>query len=207
MHRAMEAPVDNRTLLDKIRSGDPGAFEDLVRAYGDSVYGFGIRMCGEREDAKDVLQDTLLQAFRKLRTLKHPEALKSWIFRVAANACLMKRRRGKYAPDREVSLDELAPRDAADAEAEIPDTAELPDASLEREEIRAEVRAAIEEIPPHYRVVLLLRDMEHLSSREVSEVLDLPETAVKMRLHRARLMVRRALERRAGGDAAREGRG
>lgn len=196
--------VTNEELLRKIHSDDPGAFEDLVRTYGDGIYGFGRRMCGEAEDAKDVVQDTLIQAYRSLKGLRNPAALKSWLYRVAANACLMKRRKRKHEPDRELSLEELAPRDGEVPGTEIPDVSSLPDVEAERNEVRRKVRGAIEELPPHYRSVLLLRDMEHFTAREVADILGIAETAVKMRLHRARLMVRKSLESEFAGTAAGE---
>lgn len=186
-------------MLERIRNDVPDAFEEFVAAYGGALYGFGVRMCGEREDAKDVVQDTLLQAFRSLKQLEHPEALRSWLYRVAANACLMKRRKGKFEPDRELSLEDLAPQPGEGAGAEIPDPRDLPDANLERSRIQERVRAAIRDLPPHYRIVLVMRDMEQLSTAETMVALDLPETTVKMRLHRARLMVRKSLE---AADAA-----
>jgi len=186
--------MDNVELLRRIRSDEPGAFEAFVDAYGDRIFGFGVRMCGEREDARDVLQDTLLQAYRSLKDLQHPEALKTWLFRVAANACRMRRRKGKYEPTRELSLDELGPRDGSNGAAEIPDVSDLPDQEAARAEARARLRAAIDALPPHYRMVLVLRDIEQLTAPEVSEALGLPVSTVKMRLHRARLMVRRELE-------------
>jgi RNA polymerase sigma-70 factor (ECF subfamily) len=106
----------------------------------------------------------------------------------------MKRRKGKFEPQRELSLDELMPKDADSATFEIPDDSDSPDDSVARNEVREKVREAIRSLPPHYRIVLLLRDIEQLSTREVSEALELPETTVKMRLHRARLGVRRYLE-------------
>ena len=184
-------------LLDRIHRDDPGAFDLFVERYGNRLYGFSVRMCGEREDARDTVQETLLQAFTSLKGLKEPKALRSWLYRVASNACLMKRRKGKFEPDRELSLEELMPRGGEGPAAEIPDRGDLPEEGVLREEARIAVRRAIESLPPHYRVVLVMRDMEHLSTREVSTALELPETTVKMRLHRARLGVRQYLEREA----------
>jgi RNA polymerase sigma-70 factor (ECF subfamily) len=181
-------------LLDRIRRDAPGAFDAFVERFGDRIFAFGMRMCGEREDARDVFQDTLIQAYRSLRDLREPRALRSWIYRVAANACLMKRRRGKFEPEREISLDELIPRSREDAEAEIPDPAALPDEEVRRGEVQRAVRAALDAIPEHYRIVLALRDMEQLTTQEVMEALGLPESTVKMRLHRARIMVRNRLK-------------
>lgn len=182
--------MDNAELLRKIRDDEPGAFEAFVDRFGDRIYGFGVRMCGEREDARDVAQDTLLQAYRSLKKLKHPEALRSWVFRVVSNACLMKRRKGNYQTNREIPLEDLMPGEGEDFSAAIPDPAPGADEELVLSETREAVRAAIDLLPPHYRMVLMLRDMEHFSTREASEILDIPESTVKMRLHRARLMVR-----------------
>jgi RNA polymerase sigma-70 factor (ECF subfamily) len=186
-----EADID---LLERIKSDDPAAFELFVERYGDRLYGFSARMCGEREDARDAVQDTLFQAFRSLKSLKEPQALRSWLYRVASNACLMRKRKGKYEPDRELSLEELMPRDPEGAMVDIPDDSGLPEDEVLRDEMRGKVREAIRALPRHYRIVLVLRDMEHFSTREASEVLDLPESTVKMRLHRARLGIRKYLE-------------
>jgi RNA polymerase sigma-70 factor (ECF subfamily) len=175
-------------LLERIKRDDPAAFDIFVERYGDRLYGFSSRMCGEREDARDTVQETLFQVFRSLKDLKEPKAFRSWLYRVASNACLMRRRKGKYEPERELSLEELMP-DRADTASDA-----LPEDEFFREEKRQKVREAIRTLPPHYRVVLVLRDMEQLSTKEASEALDLPESTVKMRLHRARLGVRKSLE-------------
>jgi RNA polymerase sigma-70 factor (ECF subfamily) len=190
----MSHTASESDLLKKVQDGDPRAFDDFVNLYGDRIYGFGLRMCGEREDARDIVQETFIKAFESLKTLKEPKALKSWLYRVASNACLMKRRKGKFEPKQELSLDALMPRDPDSATFEIPDDADAPDDSVARNETRRAVREAIRSLPPHYRIVLLLRDIEQLTTREASEALELPETTIKMRLHRARLGVRRYLE-------------
>ena len=186
--------VSDAELLDMIQRDAPGAFDEFVSRYGDRIYGFGLRMCGEREDARDIVQETLIKAFESLKTLKEPKALKSWLYRVASNACLMKRRKGKFEPARELSLEELMPAGQSSATFEIPDEGIAPDASVAREQTRQAVREAIRALPPNYRIVLLLRDIEQLSTRETAEALSLPETTIKMRLHRARLGVRKFLE-------------
>jgi RNA polymerase sigma-70 factor, ECF subfamily len=193
------ATEDDVLLLERIRRDEPGAFEAFVSAYGDRIYGFGRRVCGETEDARDVVQDTLLQAYLSLKSLEHPEALRSWLYRVAANACLMKRRKGKYEPARELSLEDLAPRPGEGPGFEIPDPAALPDEEYDRMRVRERVQDAIRDLPAHYRIVLVMRDMEHLSTEETAEALSLPITTVKMRLHRARLMVKQRLEAAMAG--------
>lgn len=197
-----DASADDSVLLERIRNDEPGAFEQFVERFGDRIYGFGLRVCGEKEDAQDVFQETLLQAYQKLGGLKHPRALKSWLYRVASNACLMKRRKGRHEPARELSLDELMSR-AQGPSVEIPDPGELPDEQASQGQLRKLLREAIAELPTHYRLVLILRDIEQLTTKEVAEALDLAETAVKMRLHRARLMVRESMQR----ALAEEGKG
>jgi len=192
--RVVEKEPDNDELLSRIREDAPGAFDEFVTRFGGRIYAFGMKFCGEREDAKDVLQDTLLQAYRSLRELEHPEAMTSWLYRVAANACLMKRRKGKFEPEREISLEELLPGAGQDARIQIPDPTALPHDDAVRAETKARVQKAIGDLPPAYRIVLVMRDMEQLSTQEVADALGLEISAVKMRLHRARLMVRKVLE-------------
>lgn len=199
----MDSLAAQSDLLERIRRDAPGAFEEFVDRWGGKIYAFGLRMCGEREDAKDVLQETLIQAYRSLKTLEHPEAMRSWLYRVASNACLMKRRKGKFEPDREISLEELVPRsEEGGSPVEIPDPSEPADAGIERDELRATVRAAIGDLPADYRIVLLMRDIEGMSTHETAEALGLQESAVKMRLHRARLAVRKILESSLRKDGA-----
>lgn len=201
----MERVEQDQQLLERIHGDDPEAFDEFVERYGNRIYGFGLRVCGESEDARDVAQDTLLKAYQSLKQLKEPKALRSWLYRVASNACLMKRRKGKFEPQRELSLEELMPAGAEEASAEIPDTGDLPDDELARSEVRRAVREAIRELPPHYKIVLVLRDMEQLTTSETAEALGVPESTVKMRLHRARLMVRRQLVGSLGADRLGEG--
>ncbi len=186
--------MDNAELMKRIQSDAPGAFEAFVDRFGDRIYGFGLRMCGEREDARDVAQDTLLQAYRSLKNLKHPEAMRSWVYRVVSNACQMKRRKGHYQVNHEVSLEELMPAGGSEFADTLPDPAETPDAAALRAETEDLVRKAIDALPAHYRIAVLLRDMEQFSTRETARILDIAESTVKMRLHRGRLMVRRELE-------------
>jgi RNA polymerase sigma-70 factor (ECF subfamily) len=202
----MESSFDSAELLSRIRQDAPGAFDEFVARFGGRIYAFGLKFCGEREDAKDVLQDTLIQAYRSLRDLEHADAMTSWLYRVAANACLMKRRKGKFEPDREISLEELLPGPGEDLRVQIPDPAALPHDDAVRSELQARVRKAIGDLPAAYRIVLVMRDMEQLSTQEVALALGLEISAVKMRLHRARLMVRKSLEAAYSAEGRPEGR-
>jgi len=202
----MDEHSDSAALLSRIRADLPGAFDEFVARFAGPIYAFGMKFCGEREDARDVLQDTLLQAYRSLRDLEHAEAMTSWLYRVAANACLMKRRKGKFEPEREISLEELLPGPGDDARVQIPDPASLPYDDAVRAETKARVQKAIGDLPAAYRIVLVMRDMEQLKTQEVAAALGLEISAVKMRLHRARLMIRKTLEESYAADRRANGR-
>ena len=135
--------------------------------------------------------------------------VRPWVFRIAKNLCLTKRRRSIFAPSphQEMSLDKLMPsRDSRDGtKIEIADWSQLPEDQVLRAEVRTELQAAIRTLPDMYRSVILLRDMEQLSTGETAQILDVTEEVVKTRLHRARLAVRKHLDRRlrgAGKEAA-----
>jgi len=191
----------DRSLAEALMAGDPDAFEPFVERYAPLIMNFGRRMCGQRDDAEEVVQETLLKAYQSIRDLREPAALKSWVYRVAANACLKMRRKGKFEPERELSLDELLPRPNADGSPpEIPDWSDLPLEQALRAELREKIESAILKLPKDFRIVVVLRDQEGFSTRETSEILGIGEPLVKVRLHRARLALRRDLEQYMAGD-------
>jgi len=191
----------DRSLAEALMAGDPDAFEPFVERYAPLIMNFGRRMCGQRDDAEEVVQETLLKAYQSIRDLREPAALKSWVYRVAANACLKMRRKGKFEPERELSLDELLPRPNADGSPpEIPDWSDLPLEQALRAELREKIESAILRLPKEFRIVVVLRDQEGFSTRETSEILGIGEPLVKVRLHRARLALRRDLEQYMTGD-------
>lgn len=194
-------PPSDEELLAAVNARHPGAFDAFVQRYGRRLFAFGLRMCGHREDAEDVFQETLLKAYQGLSRVKDPGAVRTWLFRVASNQCLMSRR--KAAPEREIPLEPFKPEGFEEGEmAEIPDWSRLPDDDAVQAELRQALEEAIRELPPEYRIVLLLRDVEGLSTREAAEALELGEGAVKMRLHRARLALRERLAERYQEAAA-----
>lgn len=186
--------MDDAQLLAAVHRADAGAFDAFVERYGRRILAFGKRMCGHVEDGEDVFQDTLLAAYQSLADLRDPAALRSWLFRIAANACRMRRR--KTGPRREVGLeDAFAPvRDGSAEAPEVPDpAARRPDAEAVRVQIQQAIAAALQQLPPEQRMVVLLRDVEGLSTREAAEALGVSEPALKMRLHRARALLRETL--------------
>jgi RNA polymerase sigma-70 factor, ECF subfamily len=192
---ATKPAVDQDTiqLVKDLQAGDAHAFERFVEIYRPRLFSFSYGMCGQREDAEDVAQETLLQAFRKLNTLRAPEALNTWLFRIARNACLLKHRKSKFAPEHEISLDDHMPGRDGEGVPDIPDWSRLPDQELLNAEVGEQLRRAIARLAPKYRMVLLLRDVQQLSTAEVAKIVGISEDAVKTQLHRARLAVRSEL--------------
>lgn len=191
MHRDEESELARR-----LAAGDPDAFDHFVDHFRGKIFHYSWLMCGQREDAEEVAQDTLLKVFESFDQLREPERVRPWVFRIAKNACLMKRRKSVFAPARELSLDELMPARSGDGEGgiQIADWSRLPDAQALDAEMRAALDRAIAALPEIYRSVILLRDVEELSTEETAQILDITEQTVKMRLHRARLAVRQTLD-------------
>lgn len=192
MDREQEVDVARQLI-----AGEPGAFERFVEHFRSKVFQYSWLMCGHREDAEEVAQETLLKVFENFTQIRDPERVRPWVFRIAKNACLMKRRKSVFAPATELSLDQLMPvRTSADGRVriEIADWSALPDDLLLQAELRDTLAAAIGGLPEAYRSVILLRDLEELSTHETAEILDVTEDVVKTRLHRARLAVRQKLD-------------
>jgi len=189
----VEQEPEDQTLLDRFCAGDGEALGDLADRYAARLYSFGLRMCGNSSDAQDMVQDTFLNVIRYLKGFRGETKLKNWLFRLASSACL-KKRRGKYDPDRELPLEALYPGHDPDAPPEIPDWSQNPADELINDELRRYLVRAIKKLPPNYRIVFTLRDLEGFSTAEVGEMLNLTAPAVKTRLHRARAYLRRELD-------------
>lgn len=177
-------------LLEAARSGDSAALGRLLDRAAPRIFRFGMKMCGDPEDAKDVLQETLLAASRNVRSFRGDSALSTWLFTIARSFCLKKRRRSKFAPPEQSLFSE----DIADETAALEDPAHTPEQASEQRELGAALEQAIRALNPAYREVLVLRDVEGLSAPEVAGVLGTSVEAVKSRLHRARLFVRERVE-------------
>jgi len=192
---ASEAKLFDLALARDLMAAKPGAFEQFADLYYRKIFRYSFTMCGQREDAEEVAQETLMKAFENLGQLREPEHLKSWIFRIAKNACLTKRRKSIFAPARELSLEELRPhRDGETGELDIADWSPLPESAAQNAELKAALDRAVHELPELYRSIFLLRDVEELSVSESASILGVSEDVVKTRLHRARLMLRNALD-------------
>lgn len=192
----MERDIES-DLARQLIAGEPGAFERFVEYFRPKVFQYSWLMCGHREDAEEVAQETLLKVFENGEQLREPEKIRSWVFRIAKNACLMKRRKSTFAPARELSLDEFMPSKHGDGEGarmEIADWSALPEGKALQSEMRELLEKAIRDLPESYRSVILLRDIEELSTQETAQILEVSADVVKTRLHRARLAIRQKLD-------------
>jgi RNA polymerase sigma-70 factor, ECF subfamily len=189
------ASIDEAALLARLRAGDEQAFEVLVRAFGGRLLSVARRLVRDEADAQDVLQSAYLSAFRALAQFEGTSQLSTWLHRIVVNTALMKLRSRRRKP--EESIDQLLPAFLDDGHhvEQFADWTVPADRLLEQQETRATVRAAIDQLPDHYRAVLLLRDIEERPTQEVAEVLQLTPTAVKVRLHRARQALSTLLRR------------
>ena len=187
--------VDEATLVAALRQGHDWAFEMVVRTYGGRLYAVARRICRNDEDARDVVQSAYLSAFRSLDRFEGASQLSTWLHRIVVNVALMRLRSRRRKP--EESLESLLPAFHADGHhvEEFSDWTIPVDRLLEREEICATVRNCIALLPDNYRQVLLLRDIEELSTGDVATVLSMTPTAVKVRLHRARQALSTLLRR------------
>lgn len=178
-------------LLEK---NEPRALERAVELLQGTVFSFSMKVCGQREDAEDTMQEVLVKALPYLPKFESPRALLVWLYKVAKNRCLMNRRKSKFAPKEELSLDELMP-DRHEL-AQLAEGGPLnPESLAIRSQQARRLREVIQQLPPHYRIILVLRDMEGLTDEEVGDITGLRPGNVRVRLHRARLFVRQRLAR------------
>jgi RNA polymerase sigma-70 factor (ECF subfamily) len=187
--------VDETTLLAALRSGEDWAFETMVRVHGGRLLAVARRLTRNDEDARDVVQSAYLSAFRSLPQFEGHCQLSTWLHRIVVNTALMRLRSRRRKP--EESIDALLPAFHEDGHhvEQFADWSVPADQLLQQKETRATVRARINELPEHYRQVLLLRDVEELSTQEVAQMLSTTPTAVKVRLHRARQALSTLLRR------------
>ena len=175
-------------------AGDQSALERVLLRAQEAAYRFSLHVCGSADDAEDVMQDALIKTYRHMSQLRAPEAFRPWLYRTVRNACLMKRRTRVGEPTHFASLDDLSPTPDRIAAIDPADPGPSPEAWVVNRRLRGRLNAALQQLPPSHRVVLVLREIEGLSTREVSEVLGISEPNVKMRLHRARLFMRDQLQ-------------
>jgi RNA polymerase sigma-70 factor (ECF subfamily) len=186
----MRREVEQAVLL--LQRGDSQSVEEALTLLQGTVFSFSMRVCGQREDAEDTMQEVLVKTLPYLPRFESPKALVVWLYKVAKNRCLMSRRRSKFAPKPDLSLEELMP-DREELGKLGDDDGVNPEAFAIRSQQARRLREAVQQLPPQYRIVLVLRDMEGLADEEVAEITGLRPGTVRVRLHRARLFVRKKL--------------
>jgi len=179
-------------VLQLIQRKDSKSLEEALVLLQKTVFSFSMKVCGQRQDAEDTMQEVLLKSVLNLPKFDNPKALMVWLYKVAKNRCLMSRRKSKFAPKQDLSLEQLMPdRQELQKLSGGPDG--TPETSLLRRENAKRLREAVQKLPPDYRLILVLHDMEELSDGDVAEITGLRLGTIRVRLHRARLFVRKEL--------------
>jgi RNA polymerase sigma-70 factor (ECF subfamily) len=185
-------------LVRAAASGDKEAMERLLMRAQEVAYRFSLLVCGHPEDAEDVMQEALIQTYRHVSQIHEPDAFRTWLYRTVRNACLMKRRRRVDEPAHHVSIEQAGESDEGEPRVvDVRDRGRSADQQVMDAWLGGRLRRALQALPPPYRAIVVMREIEGLSTRDVASVLQLSEANVKTRLHRARLMMRQQL-----GDAA-----
>lgn len=199
-HDRPTGSLDETTLLAALKAGDDAAFETLVRTSSQRLMAVARRFARTEEDAQDILQTAYMNAFRAVQKFEGQSQMSTWLHRIVVNTALMKLRSQRTKP--EESVEALLPTFKTDGHhaERFRDWSVPADVLVQRAETRATVRASIAELPEAYRSVLLLRDIEERSTRDVAEALELTPAAVKTRLHRARQALSTLLRRRYPRD-------
>jgi RNA polymerase sigma-70 factor (ECF subfamily) len=182
--------LSDQSLIEKVRGGDYQAFEFLVTRYEAKVYRLAIRMLRNPQDAEDALQETFLQVFRGLAGFEGRSQFSTWLFRLATNVCLMRIRHRETEPSKLLPLEDYLPKLEEGEGLSMVDWADRPEDALLSKESREQMMGALDKLPPEYRAVFILRDIEGFSNAETGESLGISIAAVKSRLHRARLALR-----------------
>lgn len=191
----MSAAIEQALAL--VRERRPDSIDKALALLQNTVFSFSMKVCGHPEDAEDTMQEVLLKSIPHLPRFESPRALAVWLYKVARNRCISNRRGQKNSAAKNIPLADLMPdsRELSELLSKTPN----PEAAALNRESSERVRQAVTAVPPAYRMVLVLHDMEELSTAEVAKVTGLREGTVRVRLHRARLLVRRYLADLARG--------
>jgi len=186
------AKSEYAALVRAASTGDRAAMERLLMRAQEVAFRFSLLACGHAEDAEDVMQDALLKTYQHVSRIADPDAFRTWLYTTVRNACLMKRRRRAGEPVRFESIEQGSPAGGAEASPiDVADQAPRADQRMIDDWADARLRQALAKLPPAYRIIMLLREMENLPTKEVAAITGYSEANVKQRLRRARLMLRR----------------
>jgi RNA polymerase sigma-70 factor (ECF subfamily) len=181
-------------LVREAAGGDRAAMERLLIRAQETAYRFSLLVCGHPEDAEDVMQESLLKTYQHVRHIADPESFRTWLYATVRNGCLMKRRRHIGEPAAFVSVEQDSDGTGGRTLAGLADQSRPADQQLIAKRMDGRLRDALKTLPASYRMIVVMREMEGLSTKEVADITGFSEANVKTRLHRARLMLRRRLE-------------
>jgi RNA polymerase sigma-70 factor (ECF subfamily) len=181
-------------LVKEAAAGDRAAMERLLMRAQETAYRFSLLVCGHPEDAEDVMQEALLKTYQHVKRISDPESFRTWLYSTVRNACLMKRRRRVGEPSAFVSVEQDIDGTGRRALAGVPDQSVPVDQQAMASWMNSRLHEALKALPASYRMIVVMREMDGLSTKEVADITGLSEANVKTRLHRARLMLRRRLE-------------
>ena len=194
-HQSDDRRAALAALVRKAAGGSRADMEELLVRAQEVAYRFSLLVCGHPEDAEDVMQDALLNTYRHVSELSEPDAFRTWLYTTVRNACRMKRRRRAGEPSKFVAIDERpAEGGSGDLPVDVADSSRPADQRVMDRWIDQRLRRALLTLPPGHRMIVVLREIEGLSTKEVAAITRISEANVKARLHRARIMLRRQLE-------------
>lgn len=176
--------------IRRCKRGEEAAFAEILSRYRSPIYNLCYRMSRNAEDARDLGQEVFIKVFSLLDRFDENYAFSSWLFRIATNHCIDHLRRNRL---RFLSLDGGVGQDGEEYEFQLPDTGPEPDTVLERKEALERLEEVINDLPPHYKAITLLRHDQQMSYEEIAQVLSLPLGTVKARIHRARQQIQQML--------------
>jgi len=177
-------------LIERAKASDKKALAELVTKYEKTIFSFAFKICRNREKAENTMQETFMSVLKSLHQFDGKSKFSTWLYRIVVNHCLMMAR-SEMHKDKFHSIDE---EEFDFEEPEVKHWSDLPENKLLNDELKKLMDEAIEKLPPDYRIVFMLRDVEGLSTQETAETLGLSVPAVKSRLHRARLFLRNELK-------------
>ncbi len=179
--------MSEQQLIERAKKGDTKAFEELMKRTQTNIYNLGFRLLGNKEDAADLMQDTYIKAYENLDKFEGRSSFSTWLYRIATNNALMKLRKEK---NKNISIDEIKKIGDKDYKIEISDWYENPSLYFKSSELKQQLQKAIDSLPPKYKSVFILHDIEELPISEVAKILSLSIPAVKTRIHRSRMFLR-----------------
>ena len=182
----------DREFVERLKAGDPTAYEELIETYAEMVYRVAYRILQDPHDAEDAMQETFLTVYRRIGSFRGDSKFSTWLYRIATNVALDMVRARQRKQGQDISWD-----DSEEEGAPLPDTVTpLPEDVLLRQEVREILEEELQHLSPKLRTALVLYELEGLPMKEVAEVLGISESAAKVRVHRARLLLQERLRQR-----------